>query len=131
MLTPDERRAVLFLAFIAAAGGIVRAVRTGEQAPGSAVIAPHIRGDDIARQAARSLETERLAQPLRAGEKVSLNRAGVAELDRLPGIGPALARRIAAFRDSIGAFRQVQELEAVPGIGPALVRKLTPHISVP
>jgi competence ComEA-like helix-hairpin-helix protein len=131
MLTPDERRAVIFLSFIAAAGGVIRVVRGADAAPGSAVVAPHIRGEDIARQAARSLETQRLAQPLGPGERVALNRASVAELDRLPGIGPALARRIAAYRDSLGAFRQVQELEAVPGIGPALVRKLTPFISVP
>lgn len=51
--------------------------------------------------------------------KVSLNRAGVAELDTLPGIGPALAQRIVDYRRAHGSFRRIEDLQQVPGIGPA------------
>lgn len=48
---------------------------------------------------------------------VSLNRATEAELDELPGIGPALAARIVAFRKERGGFSSVSQLQEVSGIG--------------
>lgn len=53
-----------------------------------------------------------------------LNTGSVSDLDRLPGIGPARARRIVQFRDSAGAFRSAQDLARVPGISLALARRL-------
>lgn len=54
-----------------------------------------------------------------AEQKVNVNTATVAQLDTLPGIGPALAQRIVAYREQHGGFRTVNDLEKVPGIGPA------------
>jgi competence protein ComEA len=47
---------------------------------------------------------------------VNLNTATIEELDKLPGVGPVLARRIVEFREKKGGFRRVEELLAVPGI---------------
>jgi len=47
---------------------------------------------------------------------INLNTATVRELESLPGIGPALARRIVEFREKRRGFRRVEELLAVPGI---------------
>jgi len=55
---------------------------------------------------------------------VSLSTATVAQLDELPGIGPATAARIVAYRESNGPFTAVEELDDVPGIGPATVERL-------
>ena len=55
---------------------------------------------------------------------LDLNRASVGELDRLPGIGPAKAQAIVAYRDSHGPFRSGADLAGVPGIGPALAARL-------
>lgn len=56
--------------------------------------------------------------------RLSLNLASQADLERLPGIGPALARRIIADRP----YRQVAELDRVKGIGPATLHRLRPLV---
>lgn len=61
---------------------------------------------------------------------IDLNRANVADLDALPGIGEARARAIVAFRDSAGPFRQVADLALVRGVPPALVSRLATRLAV-
>ncbi|PKQ26431.1 MAG: competence protein ComEA [Actinobacteria bacterium HGW-Actinobacteria-4] len=56
--------------------------------------------------------------------KINLNRAGPTELEALPGIGPALAARIVADRETNGPFATVSELSRVSGVGPAVVEKI-------
>jgi competence protein ComEA len=62
------------------------------------------------------------------GAPVDVNAATDAELQELPGIGPALAGRILEFRASNGPFASLAELDAVSGIGPAMLAKLEPHL---
>ena len=47
---------------------------------------------------------------------INLNTATPAELRSLPGIGPALAKRIIEFREKRHGFKRVEELLAIPGI---------------
>ncbi|HWR41288.1 MAG TPA: ComEA family DNA-binding protein [Patescibacteria group bacterium] len=61
-------------------------------------------------------------------DKVNINLAEKAELDRLPGVGPALAERIVEYRNSHGLFRDVTDLKKVPGIGDAKFQQLKDHI---
>ncbi len=48
--------------------------------------------------------------------RVNLNTASQAELEALPGIGPALAERIVKWREENGAFVSTEQLMDVPGI---------------
>ena len=59
---------------------------------------------------------------------VDVNRATIAELDALPGIGPAVAQRIVEYREAKGRFTSYQQLDSVKGIGPALLERLKPRI---
>ncbi|NTV61969.1 MAG: hypothetical protein HGA65_00330 [Oscillochloris sp.] len=47
-----------------------------------------------------------------------MNTADLQTLIDLPGIGPALAARIIAYRDEKGPFATVDSLVDVQGIGP-------------
>jgi competence protein ComEA len=57
-------------------------------------------------------------------ELVDINTGGPAELERLPGVGPARASAIVRFREIHGQFRSVEELGAVPGMGAAALARL-------
>ncbi len=59
-----------------------------------------------------------------SGTPVDINSASTAELERLPGIGPALAGRIVEYRRANGPFRNFDDLEKVSGIGPSLRSRL-------
>jgi len=48
---------------------------------------------------------------------LDLTRATEEDFDALPGIGPRLAERIMAYRQSVGAFHSLDELRQVKGIG--------------
>lgn len=54
---------------------------------------------------------------LRDGGKLDPNRASAAELELLPGIGPALASRILEDRARNGPYRAIADLGRVRGIG--------------
>lgn len=60
---------------------------------------------------------------------IDVNRADAESLQRLPGIGPALAGRIIDARAE-GLFRSVDDLVRVRGIGPATVERLRGRVRV-
>jgi competence protein ComEA len=60
---------------------------------------------------------------------VDVNSASAAELEQLPRVGPALAARIVAWRDTHGPFNDMNGLRHVRGIGPATARLLSPLVT--
>jgi len=61
---------------------------------------------------------------------INVNTASRDALQALPGIGPALSKRIEAYRSSQRAFRRVDELTRVSGIGPKTLATLRPMVRV-
>ena len=62
--------------------------------------------------------------------KVNLNTATLAQLDTLPGIGPAYAQRIIDYRTASGPFASIDQLQNVKGIGPKTFDKLKDLITI-
>ena len=62
-------------------------------------------------------------------DKININTATAAELDKLPGVGPAMAKRIVEWRQANGPFQSGEDLKQVKGIGDAKYQKLKDKIS--
>lgn len=65
-----------------------------------------------------------------APASINLNTADSATLDRLPGIGPALAGRIIAYRTQHGPFARLEAVQDVSGIGPTLYERIKPYLTL-
>ena len=61
---------------------------------------------------------------------LDLNKAGLVELERIPGVGFIKAQAILDYRDKHGPFREVDELLLVAGITPEVLLELNQHLSV-
>jgi competence protein ComEA len=62
--------------------------------------------------------------------RMNLNTASEQTLQRLPGVGPAIAARIADYRNAYGGFREPREVMRVKGIGPKTFEKMAPYLFV-
>jgi len=60
--------------------------------------------------------------------QVDINQASVADLQVIPGIGPATARKIIAERETNGLFTSLDDLQRVKGIGPRTVEKIADYV---
>jgi competence protein ComEA len=64
------------------------------------------------------------SQPASSDPRINLNLATESELDSLPGVGPVMAGRIIAWRETNHKFHSIEELQEVPGIGPKVFANL-------
>ena len=151
MPTPAEQKALLFLGAVALVGGAVRLFGGDAPVPEPT---PHERAG-LTAQIAMTESATAAARAERAGKRsrkkprsrgraeaaqsptpdaqppapLDVDRASAEELDRLPGVGPALAARIVADREVNGAFGSLAALDAVSGVGPTLIKRLAPHVT--
>ncbi|MFL5577560.1 MAG: ComEA family DNA-binding protein [Gemmatimonadaceae bacterium] len=147
--------ALLCLGGVVRAAGAVR--REPPPAESRAALARQIEAVDSARKAARSGKSRaRRARQRRADHgpapdsglptlhaarapvpeapraprpPVDVDTASASTLERLPRIGPALARRIVDDRERNGPFGSMSALQRVRGVGPALARRLSDSVT--
>lgn len=62
--------------------------------------------------------------------QISINNANEEQLEMLPGIGPALARRIVEFREKNGEFKKIEDIKKVKGIGEKLFERIKSYIKL-
>lgn len=153
MPTAAERQAVAFLATVALLGGGVRMLqarafeRALDQADAQSLTvndSAALTGDGRARIAPAAQAFERQLAAVDSARNVRRSKSSKAraptgpidpdvatadELESLPRVGPALAARIIADRDSLGPFGSLDALQRVKGIGPALAQGIAPHVT--
>src|SRR5690606_13774532 len=77
------------------------------------------------REASRTATaTTNLAPLAPSAVKLDLATATTGELQQIPGVGPVLAGRLVARRDSLGGFADWAVVDAVAGVGPAMLERL-------
>jgi len=136
MPTPAERKALLFFSVVLVLGASTRAYRAiHSQSPANpearSALERQIKAADSARRAGLrkpKREPKRKAPPVPVGP-VDLDVAGEREIEGLRHIGPGLAKRIIADRDSFGPFGSMEGLRRVKGIGPSMVAKLDSSVT--
>src|SRR5215510_14819692 len=63
-------------------------------------------------------------------ERININTASVEELQRLPGVGPALASRVVEHRRKHGPFKRPQDIVIMSGMSAKLYRRIADLIRV-
>lgn len=105
----------------------LRAEREGT--PASEPPEPDLESSSASRSAgAASPKGARVSPALSPLGRLDLDRAETADWERLPGIGPALAARIVADRETRGPFGGPEGLLRVRGIGPRTLDRIRPFI---
>lgn len=158
MPTPSEQKALAFVAIVILLGGAVRVLRAGPSIPSASEqqgVARQARASDSAAAASAVKPRARgrarkptvrdtiphviggvasvppsYARPAAGAQaRIDIDHATAEQIEKLPRIGPAMARRIVANRDSLGPFKTPAGLRRVKGMGPATLARLTPLIT--
>jgi competence protein ComEA len=155
MPTPGERKALLFLGTLVALGAAARGVAAlHSSAPVDAVarnaLETQIQAVDSVRHGTSARRGKGRKKPGYGAEHIrspefdpppganrpasipaiiDLDVASAAEIETLRGVGPALAARIVADRDSLGPFGSTDELQRVRGIGARLAARIAPQVT--
>jgi len=62
--------------------------------------------------------------------KIDINQATVEDLEKLPGIGPKIAKNIIEYREKNGPFKSIEELLKVKGIGPKKLEQIKKYLKI-
>jgi len=131
MPTPAERKALLFFSVVLVLGASTRAYtslhsRSPADVGARSALERQIKAADSARRAGlRTPKRERKQKtPPKPVGPLDMDIASEKEIEALRHVGPTLARRIVADRDSFGPFGSMEGLSRVKGIGPSMVEKL-------
>lgn len=136
MGTPGERKALLFLGAVLVLGGGVRVARAvgSDKTVGSsakAAIERQIATVDSVRKVGKRKKGRkpRPPEPVILPAIIDMDVATADEIETLRGIGPSLARRIVADRDTLGPFGSLDGLQRVKGVGPKLAQRIDSSVT--
>lgn len=125
LLAPVRRFAIVLATFALLATGATTWLSTAQAAPAAAATTPPAGDDgDAPAPPVKKAKTSALKG------KLNLNTASSDQLQLLPGVGPAKADRIIAWRQKNGHFKRVADLRKVKGFGYKTLKKLEPFLDV-
>lgn len=76
-------------------------------------------GEQILVGGNRIQSSKSVARKITTDNPLDINRATLAQLDTLPGIGPVTAQRIIDYRNKVGRINALDELKKISGLGGA------------
>ncbi|MFN2637685.1 MAG: ComEA family DNA-binding protein [Gemmatimonadaceae bacterium] len=131
MPTPAERKALLFFSLVFILGSSTRVYkalqsRSPTDSRTRQALERQLKAADSARHAGirKPGRDKKQKAPSIPKGPVDLDVATEKEIEALRHVGPSLARRIVADRDSFGPFGSMEGLRRVKGVGPSMVAKL-------
>lgn len=110
---------------VEAAGATMEQCDDGTTETGAASLSAAGEGRDDER-----VSNHRAGETAQADGRININTAQPSELQRLPGIGPALAARIVAYREAWGPFSSIEDIMEVSGIGARTFENIKDMIKV-
>ncbi len=88
-------------------------------------------GNNIEPQEGKLPGSKKSGLPSKAPDRLlDPNLASQEDLETLPGIGPVLAQRIIAYRQTHGPYKKIADLRKVSGIGPKKLEKIKPYLAI-
>lgn len=145
-LTKDEKLVIAFLSASLAVGsgillykqahpGFAPGLKSGQgalPAPAEDTLTAAYSDSALAEPAGPAAYPGKAAAAAKAAPKtpININTAGQRALERLPHVGPSMAKRIIEYRSSSGGFTSVEQLGRVRGIGPKRLEQLRQHVTV-
>jgi competence protein ComEA len=87
-------------------------------------------GEQILVGASKYSGGKAVAKKVSPDNPLDVNRATLAQLDTLPGIGPVTAQRIIDYRIKVGRINALDELKQISGLGGLKFEEIKPLLRV-
>ena len=135
--TQKERRVVLFLLVMVALGTVVKIYRQQKNnvlnsAQGIEKKEKLLRDfSELGKDSInikKDIDSPNLANEEKALKTININTATETEIQKLPLIGPVLARRVVEYRTENGGFKSIDEIKNVKGIGEKIFERIRHYI---
>jgi comEA protein len=127
--TRNEQRVLLFLSVCFLTGGAIKIYQDHYQPLPVTFMNPILREDGNP-ESSGGFASSKDQTEIGSIFTVPLNTASQTDLEKIPGIGPVMAKRILSYRGQKGRFKTVEELLSVKGMGPKKLLKIRPYIKM-
>ena len=87
-------------------------------------------GEQILVGGSKSISGRSIVKKISPDNPLDINRATLAQLDTLPGIGPVTAQRIIDYRIKVGRINALDELKKLSGLGGSKFEEIKPLLRI-
>lgn len=87
-------------------------------------------GEQILVGSSRTISGKSVVKKISPSNPLDINRATLAQLDTLPGIGPVTAQRIIEYRTKVGRINVLDELKKISGLGGTKFEEIKPLLRI-